>query len=545
MDRDNHTVPHTLSLIAALVNMVQPNSSRPKIMIIGAGVAGLTFAIALRRQLCYENFVIIEKADVVGGTWRENRYPGSGCDTPIHYYSLSTDLNPDWTSTHAFQPEIEAYWVRLKEKYGLSSYIAFGCECVTASWDLDAQLYHITTKDVKTGKQTVTTAHILISGVGAFHVPKFPDIPGIKDFQGLSFHSSSWMNTELAGKRVAVIGNGSSAAQFIPEIAVTPKIHVTQFCRTPCWLRPNLRTLISPWQRWIFRHLPFALRVYRIYIYLKQESIYFSVFGSQATRDKSTKAVTRYILDNCPTKYHAHIVPDYSLGCKRTVIDTGYLACLHQDNIKVNWDGISSIVEHGVVTLKGEVLNFDTIIYATGFVTDSFPLPIRGKNKYIQEYYKSEGGPTAYLGVCTPGFPNFFIFSGAHTVTHSSHIFTIETHANYIISLIKPIIEGKLSSVDVTTEATDAYNTKLEDRLSDSVFVNCLSWFHPTPDSKVNAFPGTHFLLWWWLRWPNWSHYQLVERFSDSSRNGLAPSLRFGIWLVIISVASASLILSF
>lgn len=162
---------------------------------------------------------------------KENRYPvcsccslptfppskngcskGSGCDTPIHYYSLSTDLNPDWTSTHAFQPEIEAYWVRLKEKYGLSSYIAFGCECVTASWDLDAQLYHITTKDVKTGKQTVTTAHILISGVGAFHVPKFPDIPGIKDFQGLSFHSSSWMNTELAGKRVAVIGNGSSAS---------------------------------------------------------------------------------------------------------------------------------------------------------------------------------------------------------------------------------------------------------------------------------------------------------------------------------------------
>jgi len=484
----------------------------PEIAIIGSGPGGLTFAIALKQQLGYNNFTIFEKANSVGGTWRDNIYPGCSSDNNIHFYSLSTDLKPDWNTTHAFQPEIEEYWQKLSEKYSLLPHLVFGCEVVAANWDSLAQVYHITTKDVKTGALSLTTARILVSAVGLLAVPKFPDIPGLADFRGTMFHSARWVDTELDGKRVAVIGNGASATQFLPIISQRPNIRVTQFCRTPNWLFPPLRASFSSWQIWAFKYLPFFLRSYRFSSYLELETLYFAVWlGTKFTRSMFETHMKNHMLKHAPAKYHPQLIPNYPAGCKRLLIDSDYLSALHQDNVTMNWEGISSIVPDGIISRTGEHLAFDVIIAASGFVTGSYPLTIRGTKQTLQEYYEKEGGPMAYLGTSTPDFPNFFTLNGANTASgHMPFFFVHEVQSNYIIKLIKPIIEGRISSVDVTTSATDAYNTKIKSRISRSVFMNCLSWYRASPSGIPNIFPGAMFLFWWWLLWPTWNHYRVI-----------------------------------
>ncbi|KAG6872308.1 hypothetical protein C0995_011072 [Termitomyces sp. Mi166 len=188
----------------------------PRVVIIGAGVGGLSFSIALKRKYGYQNFTIFEKTDAVGGTWHENTYPGCSADMSIHFYSLSTDQKPDWTSSHPFQPEIQDYWDGLSKKYSLTPHIKFGTVVIKAVWDLNASCYHITFEDIKTGTQSITSAEILVSALGILEIPRPPDIPGLCDFEGTVFHSARWVDMKLDGKCVAVIGNGASAVTRRP-----------------------------------------------------------------------------------------------------------------------------------------------------------------------------------------------------------------------------------------------------------------------------------------------------------------------------------------
>ncbi|GLB40268.1 putative flavin-binding monooxygenase-like [Lyophyllum shimeji] len=497
--------------------MTEDNSSKrpiPRIVIIGAGVGGLSFAIALKRQFQFENFTIFEKSNGVGGTWWENTYPGCSSDIAVHFYSLSTDQKPDWSSSHPFQPEIQAYWEELSNKYSLSSHIVFGCKVVKAVWDSAAHLYQITTEDVTSGEQSTTTAEILISALGILEVPRLPDIPGISDFRGHLFHSARWEDSGLDGKRVAVIGNGASATQFVPIIAKRENIQITQFCRTPNWILPPIRKYYSGLHKLACRYLPLYMRTVRFFDYLGSDLAYFAIFSNNVTRRALSSYLKRYILKHSPKEYHDKLIPSYALGCKRVLFDTDYLPTLHRDNVELNWAGIASIVEDGIITKQGEHLRFDTIILATGYAADRYPLVVEGKGgETIQEYFASQGGPTAYLGTCVPGFPNFYLIGGPNTATgHTSVIFTEEVQINYALQLIKPIMEGRISYIDVTAKATIEYNEEIQERLSRSVFVGCNSWYKVDASGKITSiFPGAAALFWWWLRRPVWQNYHVVK----------------------------------
>ncbi|OAX42852.1 FAD/NAD(P)-binding domain-containing protein [Rhizopogon vinicolor AM-OR11-026] len=484
-----------------------------RVAIIGAGIGGLSQAIALKTKLGFNNFTLYEKASEVGGVWRANAYPGCSSDVQIHWYSLSTDLYPYWNKSHGLQPEIQAYWVKLTKKYNLYPHITFNTKVLSAEWDNAKQQYALVSEDVLTGKRMTSVVHIVISAVGILEVPNIPyEIPGFRKFQGTAFHSAQWPESiNLQNKRVAVIGNASSGAQFVPSVSKDPSVEVVNFIRTPTWfnLRPHIP--YSDTEKWIFANIPLAMRLHRAWI------MFWFDFPSllppsDKTRKKRREAMTKYIIDKAPSKYHAHMIPDYPVGCKRTVADSGFLDSLHRPNLALNFDGIAEIVENGIVTKTGEMLPFDVIAYATGFIGERYPMHVQGLNGVtIQGYYDAHGGPAAYFGTAIPDIPNFYLLAGPNTGTPTSTMFVEEVQIGYILQLVEPVINGSASSFSVKAAPTDAYNAKVQERISRSVFVHCNSWARTNGTGKVfNPFPWAVTLWWWWLRKPNWAHFMAV-----------------------------------
>ncbi|TFK35451.1 hypothetical protein BDQ12DRAFT_688163 [Crucibulum laeve] len=493
--------------------MASPPSSKDEettVAIIGAGTGGLALAIALKQKLGYHKFTIYEKASEVGGTWRDNIYPGCSSDIHMGFYSLSTDLR-DWKESHGSQEVIFEYWKDLAKKYDIYPYISFDSKVVSANWDDMKQRYDLLLENSISGSRRQSTAHIVISAIGVLEVPRFASIPGLNDFKGQMFHSARWeRGVDMRGKRVAVIGNGASATQFIPIISEDPSVEVIEFCRTPNWFMPPVRSPYSSLRRWAVRNVPFLMRFSRILLFLRFEGLYWSVFGTSIFRPILAKFMGMYIRYTAPKQYHRELTPNYPPGCKRIIFDTNYLAALHRPNLTLNWDGIESIVEAGILTKKGETIPFDIIILSTGFAADEFPIPITGNKSYtIQKYFESQGGGKAYLGTAYPAFPNFFTICGPNTATgHTSVIYSNEVQIDYIIQLIKPILSGDILSLEVRNEPTEEYNDKLQARLSKSVFTSCFSWYRVGGTGKItNIFPGSGTTFWWWLRKPNWDHY--------------------------------------
>ncbi|KAG1807872.1 uncharacterized protein BJ212DRAFT_1449225 [Suillus subaureus] len=464
-----------------------------RVVIIGAGVGGLSQAIALKTKLRFHDFTIYEKGSEVGGAWR-----GCSSDVQVHWYSLSSDLYPLWNKSHGLQPEIQAYWIKLAKKYNLYSHIAFNTKVLSAEWDDAKQQYTVVAEDIFSGKRMSSVAHIVISAVGVLEVPKIPyEIPGVRNFQGTSFHSAQWPGSiDMQNKRVAVIGNAASGAQFVPSISEDPFVEVVNFIRTPTWFNTRPHIPYTDTEKWIFANIPLAMRLHRAWImfWFDFPSI---VRPSDKALKKRREAMTKYILDNAPTRYHDRMMPNYPPGCKRTVANSGFLDILHRPNLTLNFDGIANIVENGIITNTGEMLPFDVIIYATGFISVS--------------YYDAHGGPTAYLGTAVPDIPNFYLLAGPNTGVPASTLFMEEVQIGYILQLIEPVLGGSASSFTVKASPTDAYNAKVQERLSRSVSVQCYSWARTNGTGKVyNPFPWAVTLWWWWLRTPNWDHYVAV-----------------------------------
>ncbi|KAG6860624.1 hypothetical protein C0995_009273 [Termitomyces sp. Mi166 len=448
--------------------MASPDQG-PRIVIIGAGLGGISAAIQLKRQLGFENFTIYEKATAVGGTWR-----GCGSDVPGHWYSLSTDLNPNWSSFYVSQPEIRAYWEDLFYKYELPLHTQLGHMVVSSQWDSEAQLYHITVKEIATDQTKQIDGEIIINAIGGFMNPVFPkDIEGVEKFRGLVWHSARWRHdVDLRGKRVAVIGNGCSAAQIIPEISADPSVNVTNFCRTPQW-------------------------------YLPRSDAGFLVFRKD---NRFLIAVARqflslYIKRTAPKDLVQSLTPTYAPGCKRIIVDPGYLEALHRPNVSLSWDPIKGVVGEGIELKSGEVVPFDVIVFSTGYSLEAADLDVRGSKKWtIREYFASQGGATAYLGSCEPGFPNFFTLLGQ---TNGPKI-------GLAIQLIKPILAGKAKSFEVREEATDRYNKWLQNRLARSVWTDCNSYYQVGGEKQtkiVATFPGPVALFWWLTLRPRWNEF--------------------------------------
>ncbi|TFK97994.1 hypothetical protein BDV98DRAFT_573741 [Pterulicium gracile] len=555
-------------------------SGGPHIAIIGAGLGGITTAIQLKRKYGYQNFTIYEKAAGVGGTWRDNVYPGAASDIHIHLYTLSTDLDHTFNHSHGTSPEIRAYWDRLTTKYDIYPHIVFNAKILSADWNAEENAYTIVTVDVCTCKETldritlesegVRTTHkanIIISAQGILEIPNTPDIDGLRDFKGQIFHSARWdSSVELKEKRVCVIGNGSSSAQFVPLIVKDPAVHVTQFIRTPSWFKVAPWGNYSPrWRRFFF-WFPVFMRLKRWALWTMGETAWFFIRWKLVNRLLLRRAFGDSIRQFAPKKYHEKLIPDYAPGCKRIISDRDgmYLKCLNQPNIELNFDGIKKIVEGGVITRTDEFLPADVIITATGYTTNTFPIALRGRTgKTVEEYYDSHNGAQAYHGTTVPGFPNFCMISGPNTVTgHNSVIYSTEVQVDYIMKLLRPLLQGKVAAFDVKDEATEAYNNRLQYWLSNSIYSGCVSWYRiqkpgqrspptPSPDGqrvrpdpnsagKPNIFPGPLIVMQWWMRRPIWTDYDVFGQGAEKWKNGVLLRRRLrGVFIVLGLVAAA------
>ncbi|KAL4264575.1 L-ornithine N(5)-monooxygenase [Pleurotus pulmonarius] len=495
------------------------SNKEPRVVVIGAGLAGISTGIALKQKLNFKNFTIYEKASNVGGTWRDNTYPGCGSDVGAHWYSLSTELNPWWDSYYVGQPELQAYWEALFHKYGLEAHTQFNVIYKSAVWDADLQQYRIVLEDGITGAKIETEAQAIVFAIGGFTSAMYPpEIEGRDVFKGTIWHSAEWNHEyDLKGKRVGVIGNGCSVAQFLPKIAADPSVEVVNFCRTPQWYTPQANLRYPGLVKALFAYVPGVMRLYRNFLMARADT------GALAFRKENTfvvnqarKRFTKYLQYKVPQDMIEKLTPSYPPGCKRIIVDPGYLDAIRQPNVTLNWDGIDRIVEEGIKTKTGEIIELDAIIFGTGYVIGMGTMDLVGRDgRTLEGYYAEHGGPTAYLGTCIPGFPNAFTLLGPNTATgHASVIFTEEAQINLAVQLLKPVLEGKAKSFEVTDEATNKYDDWLQHRLSTSVWTDCHSYYHnnrtETKSRIVATFPGPVSYFWWMLRKPVWGDYTSV-----------------------------------
>ncbi|OUC90615.1 4-hydroxyacetophenone monooxygenase [Streptosporangium minutum] len=484
-------------------------STRPGITIIGSGFAGLGMAIKLK-EAGYHDFVILEKAADIGGTWRDNTYPGCACDVPSHMYSFSFELNPGWSRMFSPQTEIWDYMRACVAKYGLAPHFRFGKEVVGLEYDDDAGHWRVSTGD---GEAFTTNA--VVSGIGALHVPSLPEIPGRESFRGPSFHSAEWDHSvDLTGKRVAVIGTGASAVQFVPRIArQVSRLHLFQ--RTPPWIQSKPDFPISPRMKKALA-LPGAARALRNSIYwaLETRALGFTI-DPRLMKPHQTMAL-RHLARQVPDpELRAKLTPDYTIGCKRILISNDYYPALGRDNVEVITDGTAEIRENSIIDSTGREIEVDVIVYGTGFkVTDALnEQRIVGRNgRKIQEAWQD--GIEAYYGITTAGFPNLFFLLGPNTgLGHNSVVFMIESQVRYVIDCLRLLSRTGARALDVRPEVQREFNDRLQSRLHDLVWNEggCRSWYLDEHGVNRTVWPGFTFEYWARTRRMRPEAYELIR----------------------------------
>lgn len=479
-------------------------------VIVGAGMSGLLAGIRLKKA-GIDDFVILERSDSVGGTWYDNQYPGASCDVPSHLYSYSFAPNANWTRAFARQPEILAYFRDIAARYGLNPHIRFGTEVESAIFD-EAE-----------GRWTVRdtggnhwSGRVLIVGTGQLNRPWTPDIPGKDKFAGVQFHSARWRHDiDLTGQRVASIGNGASAVQYIPEIA--PLVEkLTIFQRSANWIIPRPDEEITPKQHARYRALPFIPKLIRLMIYAINESRWgaFKKAGGWASRRLEKMARDHLNAQVADPKLREILTPDYPIGCKRVLITDDYYPAVTRPNVEIVTDPIARILPDGIETRSGRRVPLDVIIWGTGFETANLlaPMKIVGRGgKRLHEAWAH--GAEAHRGVTVSGFPNLFVLYGPNTnLGHNSIIFMSERQMDYAMQLIDTLRTRDLRYLDVKPEAQDAYNRQLQAKLATTVWAaNCGSWYKH--DGKItNNWSGSTVEFWRQMRRADLEAYDMVPR---------------------------------
>jgi 4-hydroxyacetophenone monooxygenase len=463
----------------SLAKTVSENTKKNfRTLIVGAGMSGLLAAIRL--QQAGIPFVIVDKNKDVGGTWHENTYPGCRVDNPNHLYSYSFEPNHDWPQHFSTQPVLYAYFRRVADKYGLRKFIRFETEMVEAVYDETRDIWRAKTRGADGHEETIE-ANAIITAVGQLNRPRLPDIKGRDSFKGKAFHSARWDHSvDLKGKRVAVIGTGASAFQFVPAIA--PDVaEMTVFQRTPPWLgaTPNYHDNVTEGKKWLLRHVPFYGKWYRFWLfwmltdgllpYVKADPGWngpkTAVSAENAMlRDLLTEYTKSQIKDN--PALLAAAIPDYPLGGKRSVRDNGvWLAALQRPNVHLVTDRIVEITPDGVKTADGREHKVDVIIYGTGFTASAFLEPMKFKGRGGVDLHEQWAGDArAYLGITVPNFPNLFVMYGPNTniVVNGSIIFFSECEARYILGCLELLLKGGNASMEVKKDVHDRFNEKID-----------------------------------------------------------------------------------
>ncbi len=464
------------------------------VFVVGAGFAGLGTAIKLQES-GITDFLVVDRGDDVGGTWRDNTYPGAACDVPSQLYSFSFAPNPHWTRSFSPQPEFQAYLQSVARESGTLDRFRFGTTVEQAAWDDEERTWTVTTS------AGTVSADVLVTGSGGLSEPKLPGIAGIDSFTGEVFHSSRWNHDyDLTGKRVAVIGTGASAIQIVPAIAERVG-HLDVYQRTAPWVMPRSDRAYTAIERLGFRFLPGLQRLYRTGVYWGREGYVPAFTLAPALAAPAEKIAARHIANGIgDPALRAKVTPDYRLGCKRVLISNDYYPALDRDDVDLVTDGIREITPTGIVTRDGTHREIDCLIVATGFFTTDQPIAhhIKGSDGRSLADAWRETGMMAYKGTTIAGFPNLFQIVGPNTgLGHSSMVFVIESQIAYIVDALRTMDERGLSCVEPRADAEAAWNKALHRRMARTVWSTggCSSWYLDEHGRNTVLWPRSTFML--------------------------------------------------
>jgi len=459
-----------------------------KTVIIGSGFGGLCMGIRLK-QTGQDDFVILEKASDLGGTWRENTYPGAECDIPSALYSYSFEHNSEWQYKWSDQAQILKYQHDTATKYGLDKHLKYQHEVNALEFDEATQRWTVsTTNGVRFLAQHVVCA------IGQLHKTSTPEFKNAGSFSGAVFHSAKWNHSvELIGKKVAVIGNAASAVQFIPEVAKIAE-HLTVYQRSPNWVLAKVDRPYAEWEQRVSAKYPFIAKLYRRCIWMLGEyGVLPAIRGNRFSRWLVKKA--------CLTNMHKHVsdpelrqklTPDYPVGAKRVLFSDHYFPALAKDNVSLNMNGVAEFSPTGIIDKRGNSIDADVVIYGTGFQTNPFlaDIDVTGVGqRSIRDAWRD--GAQAYLGVSTSGFPNLHLLYGPNTnLGHSSIIIMLEAQADYVLQAMAYLDKAGKQSCDVKHDIEEAYNLELQTRLSKMAFSKVEQSWYKDGNKVTNNWAG-------------------------------------------------------
>ncbi len=455
------------------------------VVIVGAGFGGIGMAIRLRRA-GVRDVVVLEKAGGLGGTWRDNVYPGAACDIPSNLYSFSFERRRDWSRRFPQQEEILGYLRDCADKYGIAP--RFGAEVEEAAFDDECGLWR-----VRTTAGEEYAARALVAACGQLNRPAYPSFPNA--FAGTAFHSSRWNHAyDLTGKRVAVIGTGASAIQFVPHVAArAARVHVFQ--RTPPYVVDKADRAYASWERRLLRRVPVLRTLSRANTYARLEARGLAFITAPRLMGPATNVFRRRLAERVPDAgLRAALTPEYVMGCKRVLLSDDYYEAVNAAGVELVTEPVDRITETAVVTADGRERPVDAVIYGTGFRTQSFvaPMTVRGRGgRELNDAWR--GGAEAYLGIVVSGFPNLFLIYGPNTnLGHNSIIYMLESQFNYVAGCVRALTRAR--DIDVRPGVQSAFNREVQQRFRDTVWTSgCTSWYM-APDGKiVNNWPGYTF----------------------------------------------------
>ena len=468
-----------------------PEPRHVAVLIVGSGFAGLGAAIALDRA-GHRDFLVIERGGEVGGTWRDNTYPGAGCDVPSHLYSFSFAPNPDWSQVYAPQPEIQQYLRRTAQLSGTLDRHLFHCEMLAARWAAAARRWVVRTS------RGVITADLRVTAFGGLCEPKLPDIPGIDTFAGAVFHSARWNHdVDLAGKRVAVIGTGASSIQLVPEIARTAE-HLDVYQRTAPWIMPRANRIYSPAQRLAFRAVPGYQRLRRGLTYASFDATSLAFCYAPGILDLLSRQASRHLRRQVrDPATRAAVTPQFHLGCKRILFSNDYYPALCRETVDLVTSPIAELRSAAAVTADGAVRPIDVLIVATGFRATDSPaadLITGADGRTLGEQWR-EFGQQAYKGSTVAGFPNLFSLIGPNTGTgNMSMIYMIESQLNYLLDAVRVMDRYQLTTIEVRAADQDRFNAGLARRMPRTVWATgCASWYQDARGRNTALWPDFAF----------------------------------------------------
>ena len=472
------------------------------VAIVGTGFGGLGTAIRLKQEGIHD-FVLLERADDVGGTWRDNTYPGCACDVPSHLYSFSFAPNPGWSRRFSPQPEILEYLRGVAARYGILPHVRLGHAVLGTAWDETEQRWRIETV------KGPFTADVLVGAAGGLSTPSIPRLQGLDRFEGKVFHSATWDHgVDLTGRDVAVIGNGASAIQFVPEIQPAVGRMVT-YQRTPSWILPRANGPVGEGVKSMFRSFPAAQLATRGTIYATTE-LFGLGFRHPALMKPLQKLALGYIEREVRDPVlRAKLTPNFTLGCKRILFSTKYYRALTQPNVEVVTDGIREITAGGIVTADGRERACNTIIFGTGFEVTNTPFSnaVRGRGgKTLGETW--DGSPRAHLGTSVAGYPNFFLILGPNTgLGHTSVVYMIESQIEHVIGAVLYMKKHGVTAVEPKPEAQAAFLADVDRRLGPTVWNTggCASWYIDKTGRNSTLWPDA-----------TWRYRRRVQRFDPA-----------------------------